>query len=237
MSGHSHFKTIKAHKEVADAKRGKIFAKIGKVISLAAKDGPDPAVNSKLRTVIEQAKIANMPKDNIEKAIKRGSGELDGSSLEEVSFEGFGPGGTALIVGGITDNKNRTLADVKQIFNRYDAKLAGEGAVRWMFERRGIILIEEISLPKEEAELIAIEAGAEDIAWQTGGLEIYTQPLELENVKKTLEEKSLKIASSFLGWVPKESIDIDQKAKEKNEKMFEALDENDAIQEIFSNIK
>lgn len=238
MSGHSHFKTIKAQKEVADNKRGNVFSKIGRLITIAAKQGPDPTANSKLRVAMEQAKEVNMPKENVERAIKRGTGELAGESLEEVSFEGFGPGGIAVIVEGITDNTNRTLGEVKQIFNQNNSKLAGEGAVRWMFERKGII---SFTLPKDtdkgQIELIVIESGADDFYLQGDTLDVYTRPEELENVKKNLESKNIKTGSSVLGWVPKETTAVDEKTKEACQRFFEALDENDAVQEIYSNIK
>ncbi|MBU2539705.1 YebC/PmpR family DNA-binding transcriptional regulator [Patescibacteria group bacterium] len=242
MSGHSHFKTVKATKEADAVKRGKAFAKVGKVIAIAAKEGPDPITNSKLRVAIEQAKIVNMPKENIERAIKHGTGELAGESLEEVVFEGFGPGGIAVIVEGITDNKNRTLGDIKQILGQHNGKLAGEGAVKWMFERKGCIVV-DLKLQsegwenKEKLETMAIEAGADDIYWQEDNLDIYTKPEDLENVKKSLEAKEIKIEASFLGWVPKDTVAIDERAKNDCQKLFEALDENDSVQEIYSNTK
>lgn len=238
MSGHSHFKTIKAQKGIADAKRGNLFSKMAKVIAISAKTGPDPITNAKLKVAIEQAKAVNMPKENIERAIKKGAGELAGESLIEVVFEGFGPGGVAIIIEGITDNTNRTLGEIKQILNQNNGKLAGEGAVRWMFERKGILSV--IITPdanKEQLEMAAIEGGADDIYLREDILDIYTKPGELENIKKNLEAKNIKIESSVLGWVPKEMVEIDEKTKESCQKLFEALDENDAVQEIYSNIK
>src|SRR3989338_6596973 len=150
MSGHSHFKTVAATKNANDAKKGKIFSKMGRVITIAVKEkGPDVSSNIQLKAAIEKAKDFNMPKENIERAIKKGTGELAGEALEEVSFEGFGPGGLALIVDGITDNKNRTLGDIKGILSQYDGKMVGEGAVRWMFERKGLISINTEGKPKE----------------------------------------------------------------------------------------
>lgn len=239
MSGHSHFKTIKAQKEVTDAKKGKMFSKVAKIIIIAAKEGGDPITNPKLRTAIELAKKVNMPKDNVERAIQRGTGELAGDNLEEVVFEGFGPGGTAIIIEGITDNTNRTLNEIKQILSQHNSKMAGEGAVRWMFERKGIIYIDinQPGIDKEQLEMMAIEIGADDIAWQENSLNIYTKPEDLEPVKKSLESKNLKIESSSLGWVSKDKVVVDEKENEKCQKLFEALDENDAVQEIYSNLK
>ena len=235
MSGHSHAKTVKATKEANAAKKGKIFSKMGRLITIAAKDGGDPITNSKLKAAIEQAKNFDMPKENIERAIKKGTGELAGETLSEVTFEGFGPGGIALIMEGITDNTNRAVTEVKVILNQNHGKMAGEGAVKWMFERKGIIIVS--SQNKEELEMTAIEAGADDIKSYQDQIEIFTKPEDLDNVKKTLEEKSVKIDSSSLGWMPKEETEISDKEKEQAEKLFEALDENDAINNIYSNLK
>lgn len=240
MSGHSHFKTIKYQKGLADTKRGNLFSKIARVITIAVKEGGnDSNTNTKLRMAIEQAKGVNMPKDNIERAIKRGTGELFGESLEEVVFEAYGPGNIAIIIEGITDNKNRTLGEIKQILNKNNGKLTGEGAVKWMFERKGCITInnEEGTKSKEQLELIVIEAGAEDIYWHDGLLDVYAKLENLEKVKKNLEEKGIKIESASLDWTPKEMIEIDEKDRKDCQNLFEALDENDAVQEIYSNLK
>lgn len=238
MSGHSHAKTVAATKNANDAKKGKIFSKLGRVITIAVKEkGPDPLINAALKTAIERAKQFNMPKENIERAIKKGTGELAGETLEEVSFEGFGPGGISLIIEGITDNKNRTLGEVKGILGQYDGKMANEGSVRWMFERKGSIVITDKSKPKEELELLAIEAGADDIQEEQTSFIIYTTSEDLEKVKKSLEEKGVSIESVMLGWVPKEEVALDEKSKERAQKLFEALDENDAIQNTYSNLK
>ena len=234
MSGHSHWASIKHKKGAADEKRGKVFSKISRMISVAAKQGGgDPEANSKLRLAVEQAKQANMPKDNIERAIKKGTGELEGEKLEQVVFEAYGPENTAIIIEGITDNKNRTLSEIKQILNQNKGKLANEGSVKWLFERKGSIIINKEN--KEELELIVIEAGAEDINEHDEFLEIYTKPEDLEKVKKNLEEKGIKPESVSLDWVAKENIEV--KEKEACEKLFEALDDNDAVQNIYSNLK
>lgn len=233
MSGHSHAKTVARTKNAEDAKKSKAFSKMARLISIAAKEGGgDPEKNSKLRIAIDQARQVNMPKDNIEKSIKRGTGELAGENLEEFTFEALGPGGIALIIEGITDNKNRSLGEIKQILGQYNGKLAGEGSVKWMFERKGCIVIENKN--KEKVELAAIEAGAEDIKEKEEFIEIYTKPEELDHVKKNLEKKEILIESSSLDWVPKEEIESN---KESAEKLFETLDDNDAIHNIYSNIK
>jgi YebC/PmpR family DNA-binding regulatory protein len=238
MSGHSHFKTVAATKNANDAKRGKIFSKLARVITIAVKEkGADTLVNPQLKALIERAKSFNMPKENIERAIKKGTGELVGENLEEVSFEGFGPAGITLIIDGITDNKNRTLGEIKGILGQYGGKLAGEGAVRWMFEKKGVVTVNPEGKSQEDIELLIIESGAEDFKVKDLLLEVYTKPEELELIKKTLEEKGMKIENASIEFLPKEEVSIDEKEKEKAQKLFEALDENDAIQNIYSNLK
>ena len=240
MSGHSHAKTVMATKMANDAKKGKVYSKYGRLITIAVKEGGgsgDPEKNSKLKTMIEQAKGANMPKENIERAIKRGTGELAGESLESVSYEGFGPGGIALVIDGITDNTNRTLGEIKSILNQNGGKMAGEGAVRWMFERKGSITVTTEGKTKEDLELLAIELGAEDVRANGDKIDIYTKSEDLEGVKKELEAKQIKIESSAIEFVAKEEVTISEKEKEQAQRLFEALDENDAVNEIYSNIK
>jgi YebC/PmpR family DNA-binding regulatory protein len=243
MSGHSHFSSIKHKKALEDKKRGQIFSKISRVITIAAREGGgDPDVNSKLRMAIEQAKSFNMPKDNIERAVKRGTGELAGEKLEEFVFEAYGPGGTAIIIEIITGNKNRALNEIKKILNENQGKLASEGSVKWLFERKGTITINFQRLKpdiqkKDELELLAIEAGAEDIRRKEDILNVFTKPDELEKVKKNLEEKGIKIESSSLDWVAKETIKVGEENEKACQKLFAALDENDDVQEIYSNLK
>jgi YebC/PmpR family DNA-binding regulatory protein len=242
MSGHSHWSKVKWKKGLLDSKKSQAFSKIAREITVAAREGGgDPNFNAKLRLAIEKAKSIRLPAENIERAIKRGTGELAGDKLESVLFEAFGPGGIALIIEGITDNKNRTLGEIKQILNQYNGKLAGEGAVKWLFERKGCLTInpenQSPTKTKEELELIAIEAGAEDIYWHEKILDVYTKPEELEKVKKNLEEKGVKIDSASLDWVPKEEISLSEEEKTACQKLFEALDENDSVQEIYSNIE
>ena len=238
MSGHSHAKTIKHQKELTDKKRGQMFSKMARVISVAVKEGgPNTETNTKLRLAFEMAKRINMPKDNVERAIARGAGPSEGENLEEVSFEAYGPGGIALIIDGITDNKNRTLGEVKQALNQSGGKLVGEGAVRWMFERKGTIVVKNQEIKPSDLELMAIDAGAQDIYWHEDTLDIYTKQEDLENIRKTLEGKGLKLESVSLDWVAKEGMDVDEKAREDCQKLFDALDENDAVQDVYSNLK
>jgi len=246
MSGHSHFSSIKHKKAIEDEKKGKIFSKIARLISVAAKEGTEPASNPKLRQALEEAKKFGMPKDNIERAIKRGSGkgEIKGEKFEEVSYEAFGPAGIALIIEGITDNRNRTLAEIKNILQKYKGKLAESGSVKWLFERKGCLVVDyqsqaEELKDKEKLEMKAVEAGAEDIYWHKteNVLDIYTKPEELDKVKKDLESQGLKIESASLDWVAKDQIEISEKDRLTCQKLFEELGESEAVQDIYSNIK
>jgi len=240
MSGHSHARTIMHDKGLADAKRGMAFSKLARMISIAVKDGKDPAMNSKLRMAIDKAREINMPTDNIERAIKRGAGELEGTKLEEFIFEAFGPGKIAIIIEVITDNKNRTLNDVKKVLNQCAGKLAATGSVRWLFERKGVITISltnnQEKFNKDNLEMKAIETGAEDIFWHEDFLDVHTKAEKLEEVKKNFEAQSIKLESSYLDWVPKETININEKDKANCQKLFEALNENEDVQEIYSNL-
>jgi len=243
MSGHSHARTIKHLKEQTDKKRSQMFSKMTRLISVAVRaGGSNPETNSRLRMTLEQAKYFNMPKENIERAIKRAAGEGKEEQLEEVLFETFGPGGIAVLIEGITDNRNRTLGEIKQILNQNGGKLAGEGSVKWLFERKGTIMVDwkvqNADLQnKEKIELTAIEAGADDIYRHDDVLDVYTKPDELEKVKKNLEEKGIKIDSASLDWVAKEEVELNKEDREDCQKLFDALDENDSVQDIYSNIK
>ena len=243
MSGHSHWAGIKYKKGLADLKRGQAFSKLAREIEIAAREGGDPDFNPKLRVAIEKAKSLRMPTENIERAIKRGTGELKAEKLEEFLFEAYGPGGIAIIIEGITDNKNRALGEIKQVLSENGGKLVGEGQVKWMFERKGCIALripnlEELRIKsKEELELLAIEAGAQDLYWHDEILDVYTKIEDLDKVKGNLEEKGIKIESTSLDWVAKEEIETDEKTKENCQKLFEALDELDSVQEIYSNLK
>ena len=241
MSGHSHWATIKNQKGAADKKKGQIFSKMAKLISIAVKEGgPDPDKNPKLRLAIEKAKSLNMPKDNVDRSIKKGAGELDeGVQLEEISFELFGPSGIAVIAETITDNKNRTISEIKKILNDTNGKMANEGSVKWLFDRKGVIIINagETGKNKEEMEMIVIEAGAEDIKWHENSLEIFCKIEDLENIKNTLSEKGLIIESASLDWVAKDPVELPEKEKAACERFFDLLDDSDSVQEVYSNLK
>jgi len=264
MSKHSHWAKIKRKKEVADKERGQMFSKVLRMISVAAKRGGDPETNASLRLAIEKAREFNMPKETIERAVKKGSGGLEGGILEEVLYEAYGPGKIAILIESITDNKNRAFNEIKKILERYNGKLVTPGSVKWMFERKGCLTADckpstraelgaglvphrnEVSgaglqiedfKNKEKLELMAIEAGAEDIRWSNDVLEIYTKVEDLENVKRNLEDKEVKIESASLDWVAKEEIKVSEEDKIAAQKLFEDLDESEEVQEIYSNIK
>jgi len=238
MSGHSHWHQIRFKKGIEDAKRSKIFSKLSKEITIAARDGGgDLVFNPTLRSIVDKSKLANMPADSIEKAIKKGTGELAGVSYEEFVIEAYGPAGTALMIDGITDNKNRSLGEIKLIITQHGGKVVNEGAIKWMFEKKGVLNINDPKgKSKDDLELLAIEAGAEDVNWEEESLYIYTRPEDLEKTRKALEEKGLKTDSANLEWVPKENIEVDDEAREKNQRLFEALDEHDDVSNVYSNI-
>ena len=242
MSKHSHWATIKRKKEITDKKRGQAFSKALRMISVAAKKGGDPKINSSLHLAIEKAKEFNMPKETIERAVKKGSGELEGEFLEEVLYEAYGPRKIAILIEGITDNKNRAFNEIKKILEENGGKLVTSGSVKWMFERKGCLIVDcksqiEDLKNKEKLELMAIEAGAEDIYWYNDVLDIYVKIEDLEGVKKNLENQGIKIDSSSLDWIAKEEIEAKEEEKMACQKLFEALDESDEVQEIYSNLK
>lgn len=242
MSKHSHWAKIKRKKEISDKKRGQMFSKVLRMISVAAKNGGDPETNSVLRLAIEKAKEFNLPKDTIERAIKKGAGEAAGQALEEVLYEAYGPGKIAILIESITDNKNRAFNEIKKILENHNGKLVAPGSVKWLFERKGSLIVDckmqiEDFKNKEKLEMAVIESGAEDFRWSDGSLEIYTKPEDLEIVKSNLEKKGIKIDSSSLDWVAKEEIKVSEEDKVNAEKLFEDLDESEEVQEIYSNLK
>jgi len=242
MSGHSKWSQIKHKKALTDAKKGKLFSKLAKVISLLAKNDNNIETNPSLRMAVEKAKSVNMPAENVERAIKKSSGEIEGVKMEEVIYEVYGPGGSALILEGITNNKNRTVAEIKHILNRCNGKLAETGSVSWLFNKKGLLEIqtdENKDKIKDDLELIAIESGADDFEWlQNNTFLIYTSVDKLEEIKKYLENKQIKISSSALDLIPKNPVKIDDpKIREQFDKLFEELDEHDDINEIYSNLE
>lgn len=236
MSGHSKWASIKHSKGLADAKRGKVFSKYAVAIALASKEANgDVVTNPKLRLLVEKAKAAGMPKDNIERAVKRGVGEGgEAGIIEEMYFEGYGPGGVALIIHSITDNKNRAVADVKHALSKLDGKMAGEGSVKWMFKEVGKIIVEKGKW-NEEFEMKAIEAGASDIKELDDVFEIETSNSDLHVVKAEVE-KFVEVADAYLEWVGTQEVDVaDQSTKDKIDRLIEALDDCQDVEEVFTN--
>ncbi|MFH1003377.1 MAG: YebC/PmpR family DNA-binding transcriptional regulator [Chloroflexota bacterium] len=236
MSGHSKWSSIKHQKGVADARRGQLFTKLAREIIVAArKGGSNPEANYHLRLGIQKARDNNMPLENIERAIKRGSGELEGAALVEMFLEGYGPSGVAILVQALSDNRNRTLQEVRNAFNRHGGNLGESGCVAWIFDRRGVITVETASLDADELGLQAIDAGAEDVKVGNGYMEIYTRPEDLEAVRTALEHKKVAIDSAELAMVPKTTVELDEKAALQAMKLLNKLEEVDDVQQVSSN--
>jgi len=237
MSGHSKWSSIKHQKGVADARRGQLFTKLTREIIVAVRQGgSNPDTNYRLRLAIQRARDSNMPTDNIEKAIKRGSGTLEGVTLVEMVLEGYGPSGVAILVQTLSDNRNRTLQDVRNIFSRSGGSLGESGCVAWLFDSKGLITVETNDLDAEELALNAIDTGAEDVKVENGYVEIYTKPEELEMVRTALDQKNLPIASAELSMTPKTMAELEEKAALQTLKLLDKLEGLDDVQHVFSNI-
>src|SRR6056297_1275057 len=241
MSGHSHYSNIRRKKEAKDQKRGKKFSKLSrKIIRAVREGGDDPKTNVKLKNAIEKAREADMPKNNIKKAIKKGKGNLKDGKIQRVDLEIEGFSRIFLIVETETDNKNRTLTKIKKTLKDFDAQLTSEGSVKWSFKRKGEIILdlEENDNSKDEVELAIIDAGAEDLEWEDEeDVKVITAPKELGEVRTRLEEKGFEVDTSSLIWVSQNKIELKEEEKEKYEELVEALKENMAVQEVYSNIK
>jgi len=237
MSGHSKWASIKHQKGVTDARRGQLFTKLTReLIVVVRQGGSNSDTNFRLRLAIQKARDNNMPHDNIEKAIKRGSGELEGASLAEMVLEGYGPGGAAILVEALSDNRNRTLQEIRNIFSRSGGGLGESGSVTWLFDQKGLIMVEANNLDTEELTLQAIDAGAEDVNIEDAHLVIYTKPKELEVVRTALEQKNIPIASAELSMVPKTTIELEEKAALQMLKLLHKLEELDETQSVCSNV-
>jgi len=236
MSGHSKWSKIKRQKGVADAKRGQLFTKLAREISVAVRQGgADTEVNFKLRLIMQKARDNNMPLENIDRAIKRASGGTDGAALSEVTYEGYGPGGSAILAQALTDNKNRTISEVRNILSRGGGNLGESGSVTWLFESRGVIIIDGTKENAEEVALFAIDAGAEDVKIEGTSLEVNTKPQDLEAVRKALELKKVPISSSELSMVPKTVVKLEEKAALQALKLLDKLEELDEVQHVYTN--
>ncbi len=237
MSGHSKWSSIKHQKGVTDARRGKLFTKLTREVILAVRQGgSSPETNYHLRLAIQKAKDNNMPSDNIERAIKRGEGTLEGVILSELVLEGHGPGGAAILVEALTDNRNRTVQDIRNIFTRSGGGLGESGGVTWLFESKGLITIETDNLDADELALQAIDAGADDVNPQAGYVEIYTKPEDLETVRKALEQDNITICSAELAKIPKSTVQLDERTTIQILKLLEKLEEVDETQSVYSNV-
>lgn len=236
MSGHSKWSQIKRQKGVTDAKRGQLFTKLTREIMVVVREGgSNPETNFRLRLAVQKARDHNMPNENIERSIKRGSGELEGASLAEMVFEGYGPNGVAILVQALTDNRNRTLQEVRNVFSRHSSNLGEAGCVAWLFDSKGMITVNTNDLDAEELALNAIDAGAEDVKVEDSYVEIYTKPEELEKVRTALVEKNLPIASAEVSMVPKTTIEMEERAALQTLKLLDRLEELDDVNQVTSN--
>lgn len=237
MSGHSKWSTIKRKKGAADAKRGKIFTKIIKEITLAARlGGGDPEGNSRLRTAILAAKAENMPKDNIDRAVKKGSGELGGAfAYEEVTYEGYGPGGVAVFVEVMTDNRNRTVAEIRHIFSKHGGNLAENGAVSWLFQKKGSLIFEKKDVSEDILMEVALDAGAEDVREEESEFQVITDPASFEKVRKAIDEKGMKYVEAKITMIPQTTVKLDEAKATSMLKLMEKMEDNDDVQNVYAN--
>jgi len=236
MSGHSKWHSIKYQKAAADAKKGAIFTRMARNITMAVKEaGSDPETNFELRIAIDQAKSVNVPKDNIERAIKRGSGDTGEETLKELVYEGYGPSGVAIILKVVTDNTNRAVSEIRHILTKNGGSLAESGSVVWNFELKGVIRFSPENIDKDSIELIAIDSGAEDIKNEENTIIITTGPKNIQNLKKNLEKQGVKIEFADLEYIPKNTVKLDEKAQQKLENLTDDLEELEDINDYFTN--
>jgi len=236
MSGHSKWKNIQVRKGAQDIKKGKVFTKVTKELMLAAKaGGGDPNTNARLRSAIAAAKAVNLPKDKIETAVKKGTGELAGGNIDEVTYEGYGPGGVAIMIEAATDNRNRTVAEIRHILAKGGGQLGESGCVGWMFDKKGVIELPKAKYPEEQVMEAALEAGAEDILDQDDSWEIHTAPESFENVRQALENAGFEFLSAEISLLPKNTVPVDAETGQKLLKLMDALDDNDDVQQTNAN--
>ncbi len=236
MSGHNKWSTIKHKKAATDAKRGKIYTRIVKEIILAAKSSGDPETNPRLRTAINTAKQANMPRENIERAVKRGTGEIEGAAYEEITYEGYGHNGVGIVVEVMTDNKNRSVADVRHAFSKFGGDMAVAGAVSWNFEQKGYFTVPAEGIEEDDIMMAALEAGAEDIQKGEEEYEVYTSPTDFHRVLSEMEKAGYKVENAELTRIPKTTINADDFA-EKIMKLIDHLEELDDVQKVYANFE
>lgn len=238
MAGHSKWSQIKRKKAVTDARRGKLWTKLLREITVAARlGGPEPAVDPRLRSAIDDAKANNVPNQNIERAIAKGTGELEGGALEEATYEGYGPGGVAVMVEALTDNKNRTVSEVRHLFAKYGGNLGENGCVGWLFDQRGYLTVDTAAMDEDEVMEIAIEAGAEDFSTDGEVIEIYSAPGDYASVRTELRRRGVPIASGELAQLPKSTVDVDPANVGSLLKLMEQLEDHDDVQNVWSNFE
>lgn len=237
MSGHSKWATIRHKKGAADAKRGKLFTKLIKEITVSARmGGGDIEANPRLRTAVLKARTANMPKDNIDRAIKKGTGDLEGVDYVEITYEGYGPGGVAVMVECLTDNRNRTAADVRSIFSKAGGNLGENGCVSYMFNRKGLISFDASKYTEDQVLEVALEAGAEDVSTSSGSIEVVTNPDDFEAVLNALQSQGLEHENAEISMVPDATVSLDDETTRKVLKLVDTLDDHDDVQEVSSNL-
>ncbi len=236
MAGHSKWSNIKRKKAKEDAKRGQVFTKLGRQITVAVREGgPDPETNFRLRLAMDTARTANMPNDTIERAIARGVGGLDGASFAEVFYEGYGPNGVAVLLYTLTDNRNRTAGELRHRFSKFGGNLGESGCVAWMFQRKGLLVVERGEIDEDEVMLSALEAGADDVLTEGDVIEIHTDPADFNRVKTELEGEGLRFLGAEISFVPENTVSIEAQAGEQMENLIELLEELDEVQEVYSN--
>ncbi len=236
MSGHSHWATIKHAKAASDAKKGKVFSKVAKMITSAARHGGgDPEMNLKLKYAIDKARAANMPKDSIERAVKKGTGELEGETLSEITYEGYGPGGVALLVDTVTDNRARTAAEIRNLFDRHGGKMAEAGSVSWMFEKRSYITVDRPTVEEDRLMSVALDAGADDVRTAETIYEVLASPLDFEKLKRALTVAGISAKSAEITNVPKTVVPVTGAAVRKVLLLMEDLEEHEDVQNTYAN--
>ena len=237
MSGHSKWATIKRKKASADARRGQAFTRLAKEITIAAREGPDPDANFRLRLAVDKARAENMPKENIERAIRRGAGlDKDAAALEEVMYEGYGPHGIAFLVSVVTDNRNRSLADIRRAFNRAGGSMGAAGSVAWQFEQKSYFSLETEGRDHDTLFDIAVESGADDVVFSDNMVEIYAEPSDFQIIREGLQLRGLKIDTAELTMVPKTTVSLDEKQAFQNMTLISSLEEIDDVQDVYSNL-
>ncbi len=235
MSGHSKWSTIKRKKGANDAKRGKLFTKIIRELTVSARNGGDETANPQLRAAVQNAKAANMPQATIDRAIRRGTGEEPGAVYESGVYEGYGPGGVAVMVETLTDNKNRTVAELRHVFSKHNGNLAENGSVAWMFEQRGVIEVEKNGMEEEDLMLAVMDAGAEDIHDSEGIFEVISPVAGFDQVKKALDTNEIAFSQASLAWLPQNMLEVQGKGVEQIIRLLEDLEDLDDVQKVFSN--